>query len=358
MKLKNINMTQAPSQTLPLKGAGLFSPPLGGWGACILFILLSFNTAFAIGTAAGVTINNYSTDVTINFEGPTGVTFNITTSPQLTNTVLGIKGFNFSTVVTTNLLNPVSNNIYTNAGVLGTVKEYVINLANQPSTISFQTTGTVRSISGNPGTLGNWNFSIPQSQQNLASETATDNFVLGVIPAANAANQSIVAISVNVTVLGSNPNMPNQQYTGFNQTVYGGYTFYQYQLNGMIFSPLLNIVTRSVQVIAPTANGYAGPSNAVIPGSKIIYTTVIRNDGSDDATNANISDYIPQNAANAEYLTGSAAGTGTPTITYLNPTNTITPENAVDPKVKKINWQYTSIPIGESRTINYTVVIK
>lgn len=321
-------------------------------------MILMSSSLFAIGTAAGVTINSFSDDVTINFSGSVGITYNILQSPQTTHTVLGVNGFNFSDIPTNNLLNPIYTNIYTNASASNFVREPIVNLSNQPVSISFQTVGPVKSISGSPGTLSNWNFSFINNNLIIDSDSATDNFMPTVIAASNAANGSIAAISVNVFINGTNTTTPNQQYTGYNGIKYAGYVFYQYQLNGVINAPLMSVVTRSVEVIAPTLNGYTGPENAAVPGSKLVHTIVIQNIGSGDAVSINISDYISQNGDNVEFLVGSASGTGSPSLTYFDPNSSLTPAGTVDWRVKKINWEFNTIPIGESRTVNYTVVIK
>jgi len=328
------------------------------------FLLISFtlmmihNGAFAIGTLAGTSIDNTSTAVTLSFSGAGLVTFNVTSSAQISATVAGIEGFNFNQTITTNLSNPTTTNVNTRAGVLGYAREFVTNISNKSVTISFQTTGPVKSISGNPGTTTNWTFDFTNSSLNLNSDSASDNFAPHVTPATDALNSSIAGISVNVFIEGYDPATPNAQYTGFNGNIYAGYHFYQYQLTGTLNGPEMVIVTRSVQSIAPTINGYFGANNATVPGSKLIYTIVVQNIGSADAATVNVSDLIPQNASYAEFLVGSASGTGTPTLTYFNPVTPVTPAGTVDSNVKKINWEFSTIGVGESRTLNYTVVIK
>jgi uncharacterized repeat protein (TIGR01451 family) len=323
-----------------------------------LIVALASLPANALGTSAGTTINNLTTDINIDFTGPTNVTFNVSASAQITHTVLGVNGFNFTDFGNVILSSPNYNQILTNAGVLNGAREPIFNLSNQPVTISFQTIGAVRSVSGNPGTLNNWNFNFSNSTLGLTQDTTTDNFVPNVTPASDAQDLSAAAISLNITIVGTNPATPNQQYTGFNDVLYAGYTSYEYEMTGYIFAPLLTIVTRSAEVIAPTVNGYAGADAAVVPGSKIIYTLVIQNIGSDTAATVNVSDFVPQESSNVEYLVNSANGTGSPVMSFYDPNNAMTPAGTVDSNVKKINWQLLLIPSGESRTLNYTVVVK
>jgi len=323
-----------------------------------LIVVLASMPTNALGTAAGTTINNLATDINIDFKGPTNVTFNLATSAVITNTVLGIYGFNFNDFGDTTLTTPNYNQILTNVGVLNGVREPIFNLSNQSVTISYQTIGSVRSVSGNPGTLTNWNFNFSNSSLRLSGDETTDNFIPNVTPASDAQDLSAAAISLNITIVGTNPATPNQQYTGFNDVLYGGYTSYEYEIKGYIFAPLLSIVTRSVETIAPTVNGYTGPDTAVVPGSKITYTLVIKNIGSDTAATVNVSDFIPQESNYVEYLVNSANGTGSPVMSFYDPNNALTPAGTVDSNVKKINWQLLSILSGESRTLNYTVVVK
>lgn len=326
---------------------------------CILFLLFIISSrAFAIGTLAGTSIDNTSTAVTLSFSGAGLITFNVTSSAQISATVQSIQGFNFNQIVTTNLTVPTTTNVNSSAGVLGYAREFVTNISNKPVTINFQTIGTVKALSGNPGTTANWIFGFTNPNLNFGADTATDNFAPNVTPANNALNGSIAGISVNVSIEGYDPATPNTQYTGFNGNTYAGYNFYQYQLTGTVNGPEMVIVTRSVQSIAPTINGYFGANNATVPGSKLIYTIVVQNIGSADAATVNVSDLIPQNASYAEFLVGSASGTGTPTLTYFNPVTPVTPAGTVDSNVKKINWEFSTIGVGESRTLNYTVVIK
>jgi len=317
------------------------------------------SSAFAIGTLSGTSIDNTSTSVTLSFSGSGAVTFNVTQSAQISATVQGIQGFNFNQVLTTNLTIPTTTNANTNAGVLGYAREFVTNISNKPVTVSFQTTGTVKSLSGNPGTTANWVFGFTNSSLNFNADTSTDNFAPNVTPANNALNGSVAGISVNVFIVGYDPATPNTQYTGFNGNTYAGYNFYQYQLTGTVSGPEMVIVNRIIEATAiPTINGYSGPVLLTVPGSKLTYTIVIRNIGTADAATVNISDLVPQDATHVDYLVSSASGTGSPTISYLDPVSPVTPAGTIDPSVKKINWLFTNIPTGETRTVNYSVVIK
>jgi len=77
--------------------------------------------------------------------------------------------------------------------------------------------------------------------------------------------------------------------------VYGGVDniFNYYVLEAQGFE--LTVLSRTAEITAPVANGYAGLITDPVPGAKIKYTIAVRNDSSSVATDVDISDIIPNN---------------------------------------------------------------
>ncbi len=174
---------------------------------------------------------------------------------------------------------------------------------------------------------------------------------------------------------------PNGNYTGLNGTSYGGVSRDVVVLSTIAMAPEIIIVTKNVlSVIAPTANGYPGNENDLVPGAKIIYQTVIKNIG---MITANVTDLFQNIPANTAYLQSSLTAIGNGLSYYLptqfgtapeysystgvfapqdfsNPevgTYDFDTQTGIDPIITKIRCYVRNIPAGETVTLNYAVVV-
>ncbi|MDC0977700.1 chitobiase/beta-hexosaminidase C-terminal domain-containing protein [bacterium] len=142
--------------------------------------------------------------------------------------------------------------------------------------------------------------------------------------------------SVNVTVNGTD-------------LLYAITDDYWFEIAG---NPNLVLLSRTYQVIAPTANGYTGNDDDLVPGSKIRFTVVIENQGETMGYDCSVRDLVPVNThlydigANAEppTLNGNAIN-----VEYQGVTGN--PGSGSEVKFK------FDLDAGERVTFNYTVTL-
>lgn len=94
----------------------------------------------------------------------------------------------------------------------------------------------------------------------------------------------------------------------------------------------------------------SGPISAA-PGDIVEYQLTYTNNGDSPATNVVISDSIPKNST---YVTSSAGGADSPTITCLNGTTTVSCTSTTA-TVTSITWKYSSVAVAGSEAVTFKV---
>jgi uncharacterized repeat protein (TIGR01451 family) len=258
----------------------------------VISLLVIVAAANAIGTTANTLIDSTATSVTLSYSGYADVTFNLTTAPQVTKSVGAVYGFNFYNSVTANLYSPTVTSGYTAAGVTLNLFQNIVNISNDTITVSVRTSGNAVSLAGNSGTLANWIFTVTSPTDNLDLNEVTNSWRVKIKPAADALNLSQAGITLNVFMVGF--TTPNMQYTGYNNNVYGGYNQFGYGIAATISGPDLVLLSR-YSTISSSMPGYTGGVSDLVPGSKVTYTIVVKNQGLATANNVAVVDSIPAN---------------------------------------------------------------
>ena len=118
-------------------------------------------------------------------------------------------------------------------------------------------------------------------------------------------------------------------------------------------------LTREAQVVAPVSGGYSGNADDAVPGSTIKYVVSYTNDGFALATSVEVVDKIPPHT---EFKMGTATGEAVTAVQYSDDngsTFTYTPSGAyVDPAVTNIKWYCEDISSGDTKTVEFSVVIR
>jgi len=117
----------------------------------------------------------------------------------------------------------------------------------------------------------------------------------------------------------------------------------------VIGAPDIVILSHFAEVYAPTAEGYSGGASDVVPGSKIKYTIVLKNQGPSYSDLCIVKDYVPENTH--LYYTDLPTVTGN----VVNPQYTGATSNSAGPG-SEISFEF-SMPANGVATINYSVTV-
>jgi uncharacterized repeat protein (TIGR01451 family) len=304
------------------------------------------------GTQAGTVITANATDLEITYTD-TGSNAQPTVNAlaDITATVSAIYGLDGGTVV------PDVDNVVL-AGGATTYTVYFRNVGNISDTVSFNydTTATIN-YQGLPGT--DWEVSPLSATSQLLSEFAVATVSFTVTASMDAGNGSKGFVTVNA----STGSLPVGAYTGFNTNLYGGAPTYSYTTMTTVSGPDVVIVTKNLLLVtAPTANGYDGGDNDVVPGAKLTYQVVLKNQGT-TANAVALEQAIP---AHTDYLKGSMGIVGsaglTPLAEFFNGSFNTDSGSTTDVSVTRIRFSFTEMKNGSGTpqyvTLNYTVVVK
>ena len=123
-------------------------------------------------------------------------------------------------------------------------------------------------------------------------------------------------------------------------------------------APYLEL-TREVSVVAPISGGYTGSPEDAVPGSTIRYIIYYSNTGFALSTSIEVVDKIPEFT---EFKVGTATGEAVTQVKYSNDngaTFTYTPSGTyVDPAVTNIKWYCEDLNSGDTKTVEFSVVIR
>jgi len=328
---------------------------------CLLTIFSAVNASPVYGTSSGTVITAVSSNLIIEYLDTSNnpqppVTGNIT----LTDTVSAIYGLGLS-VLSSSQAVPVSTS--------ATFTFTATNKSNTATTINFVLEDyyarPVISYSDNLRKgLADWEVSTLNGVTTyLVNEDAVAIVTLSVT--VNMDARDSVASYVTVNAFLETEATPNGSYVGLNGTSYGGVSHDAVVVSTIAMSPEIIIVTKNVQsIIAPTANGYVGNENDLVPGAKMIYQTVIKNSGQVTANVTEIIQNIPPFTAylgssmTSSFITNTMqpfVGTiidGSPTGNYA-----IDETTTANFDVTKLRWILNDIPSNTTVTLNFTVVV-
>jgi len=328
----------------------------------ILFIASVFTAAnvYAAGTSAGTPIIAVSSNLIIEYQDtnnnpqPT-VTGDIT----LTDTVSAIYGLGLS-VLSSSQAVPVSASATftftaTNKSNTGTTINFALNDHYALPVISYS--DNVRKG------VNEWQVSTLNGVSTyFVFEDAVAIVTLSVTVNADARDSVTGYVTMNAFL--DNNATPNGSYVGLNNVNYGGVSQDAVVVSTIAMSPeIIFITTNILSIIAPTANGYPGNGNDLVPGAKIIYQMVIKNIGMSTANITEVIQNIPNNTA---YLLSSMSSTFPSVNEILFATfvdNEIVTKYELDvvggvtPAVLSIRFTLTDLPPNTSSTLNFTVVV-
>ena len=308
--------------------------------------------AVVAGTSAGTVITANATDLEITYtDTGSNVQPTVNALADITATVSAIYGLDGGTVA------PDLDNVVL-AGNATTYTVYFRNVGNTSDTVSFNYDNVATiNYQGLPGST--WEVSPLSASSQLLSEFAVATVSFTVTASMDAGNGSKGFVTVNAIT----ERTPVGAYTGFNTNLYGGAPTYSYTTTTTVSGPDVVIVTKNlVLVTAPTANGYNGGDNDVVPGAKLKYQVVLKNQGT-TANAVALEQAIP---AHTDYLKGSMAVVGsagiTPVKEFFNGSFNTDSGSTTDATVSKIRFSFTEMRDGSSTpkyvTLNYTVVVK
>ena len=312
--------------------------------------------AVVAGTSAGTVITANATDLEITYtDTGSNVQPTVNALADITATVSAIYGLDGGALDITSTL---SKSLLAGNAVNYTV--YFRNVGNISDTVSFDYNATTINYQGLPGST--WSVSPLSASSQLLSEFAVATVSFTVTASMDAGNGSKGFVTVNA----STGSLPVGAYTGFNTNLYGGAPTYSYTTKTTVSGPDVVIVTKNLLlVIAPTANGYKGGNNDVVPGAKLKYQVVLKNQGT-TANAVSLEQAIP---AHTDYLKKSmtvvgSAGIGATKQYIISgvPADDSLASNVTDSTVSKIRFSFTEMKDGSSTpkyvTLNYTVVVK
>lgn len=124
-------------------------------------------------------------------------------------------------------------------------------------------------------------------------------------------------------------------------------------------SPPNLILNRIMTIESPKTGGYSGGAGDAVPGSTITYTISYTNNGFGIASGIVFIDKVP---VYTEYKIGSATGEMISSVAFSNNGGSLysySPTGeAVDPNVTNIKWTCMDLPVNQSKTVRFKVVIK
>lgn len=316
----------------------------------MVLFLFGMTTMHAIGTVKGIVITAPTPSCTVAYKTYTGIDMP-TVNPVAVlsaNAVAGVYGFNLGSVVTTNLAQATVTRSITAIGVTGNLYQSVTNISNDPTNIVFKFKGTSRVIQGNVGTLALWKFGIKQATLNVNIDSTTNNWKVTIWPSITARNASEAAITVNVSIPGA---ATLTRYKGFNQKYYGAYGSYDYLISAYVSGPDIQLVNRLLNVSTSGLVGYTGTAGAVVPGAKLTYTVVIKNNGSSTANAVAVADSIPVNTT----FHSIPSGGNQDLVEYKN--SGVWGSFISSANVQAIRFKKTSLSKATTATFNYSVTV-
>ncbi len=318
----------------------------------------SAHADISAGTQAGTMITANANDLQITYTD-TGDNIQPTVSATLdiTANVSAIYGLDGGV---SDITLSLSKSVLAGASVVYEV--YFRNVGNASDRVSFNYDNVATiNYQGLPG--AEWEVSPLSVASQLLSEFAVATVSFTVTASMDAGNGSKGIVTVNA----STGSMPVGTYSGFNNNLYGGSPTWSYTTRTTVSGPDVVIVTKNLfSVEAPTGvRGYKGGNNDVVPGAKLTYQVVLKNQGT-TANAVALEQAIP---ANTDYLQGSmeivSAGTGglLPLKEIFNGTAYVsdagTTTNALISKIK-FTFDEMKNGLGTPKyvTLNYTVVVK
>lgn len=267
---------------------------------CFLFSVMFITALQASGTGAGVTITAPSTDLKIVYGdgsgGSTTKNASIDGINDWASEVKAVHGLLPGEISCPTIVGFTGANHGPYIGITGN-QEYAISFTYNNRSNESITADIAAAVLGGGG---RWTVA-DTSELNVDEDQNKTFFVTINVGNALAFERITVNITASITAVPSTTKNV-VSYNAFENAVgdmqngaYGGIDdiFNYYVLEAQGFN--LSVVSRSVEVIAPTSRGYNGGANDPVPGAKIKYSIAVRNDGSTVATNVDISDKIPNN---------------------------------------------------------------
>lgn len=309
--------------------------------------LLLATNSFAVGTTANTVIVHPTANFEVSF-----ININEQQQPSVNPSVEALS----NPVVTVNAFQffgggaPLVTRNFGSAGQISTFTEAIYNIGNASVTISVKSTGNVFEINSGVGTLSNWSYSQANPSTQNINQNGFFEFEPEIFPANDAFNNSEAGTSINYYV--ENYLVTNNQYTGFNNQVYGGYNLTEHVISVVIEGPEIILITRNTTVEAPTGTGFSGAGDALVPGSKLTYQIVIQNIGTTAANNLRVADNIPINTTFFEITAG-----GSETDVDYNEGAGFIEDLTSSSNVQAVRFELTTLGINNYATFNYTVTV-
>jgi hypothetical protein len=174
---------------------------------------------------------------------------------------------------------------------------------------------------------------------NIAGDGA-QGFDFYTTPSSYAFNNSQGLVTLNYFLSSDIPSSRIGNYTGFNNTSYGGTARISSLTTTTIQAPDVVLLSRTVTAIAPTGVGYNydGSTTDTVPGSQLSYTIVVKNVGSSASNTVNVVEKI-NNLNDVAYYYSNA--------TTANFTMSFVPINSI------VNYSVESTPTTFDKDNSY-----
>jgi len=313
----------------------------------------------AVGTDANTIITAVSSNLIITYEDESAnpqptVTGDIT----VTNAVQAVYGLSFSP---SNALVPVT----VIAGQSASFEFYALNKSNTSTTLNFSYAGYSRfnqptfNYSNNTDKgVGDYDLSNSLNAGFSAvlvpeDTIATYNFTVTV----NADARDNVIATLNIYSFLDLEATPNGSYTGINGNPYGGVSV---DIKAVVITasgPDMVFVSKSASISQPAL--YTGSATDPVPGARIIYQMVVKNNGSATANAVSLEQNIPNDT---DYDLGSMTAVQSSGALYAqefyNDAYNTDAGTGTDASVTKVRWTLTDLDPGATATVNYTVVVR
>ncbi len=321
----------------------------------VLFVLCLAQTGFAAGTTAGDSVIARASSLNATYDdGISGLTqaLDKTELSDASTQVLTVFGLLFLSSGTSGI-SDIDQAVTGGVGTLLTRRMVVQNHANTlDANLSYATGNYVlHKAAGDMSTEEEW-LAATQLWWSATSlgEDADALVTVGVTVPAGVVNGT----SWNILVSANTSSTPVRKYQGFNTTEYGGYESITKSATFEVYgSPYLEVVTRTVEVVAPTAGmQYTGGANDAVPGARLKYTIVIQNTAPTSSTAAKdivFNDHVPVHTS--YYAAAPMSFTADDGVTFATSNVSGTLVWAQD------NSAVKALLVGSRVTLNFTVTI-
>ena len=327
--------------------------------AFILFILFSFNTAFALGSAAGTDITAYGTSINITCKNSFNVQMNEVNGTNIlddTRTVQPMYGFALATYIP-----------YEIAGSRGQTVTYPFSFINKSNVDIRVSPNNSTLFSGNIGSPWSTTLNLGAVTLNV-DQTFTNTFSVSITPNAQNNAKAISEIQFNLT-----NGLYASAYTGFNDQRYGGIGIFDQVVTTTVYTPVVGYIAKTQTLIsAPIVSGYRDGDTSYladpVPGSILEYAIQVRNNSLTGSGIVDIEEEIPSNSIFLNIPGSSDVQENSATLGAANdvdydtngtynlgvPANSYAGRNAVN----KIRFRISDIPSGITKTLRYRVTVR